>query len=77
MAKLKLVRGSLVRLKYDVSTRGGKKFRAGLRMTLTGVDGGLGLAVYVRGRRHYFTMNKKDASSTFEILSNPDEGVAE
>lgn len=71
--RVEYVRGTVIRLRLrrDVTTRGGRRFRAGLTMTLSAVEGGLQVKVKIRGRWHSFTMQKKDGPWTFDIVSVP------
>lgn len=69
--KLKPVKGARVRLLHDITTRGGRKFRAGVVMRVTWTHGGIGLTVRVRARWHFLTLRKKE-SYLFEIVSVPD-----
>lgn len=69
--RVEYVRGSIIRLRRDVTTRGGRRFRAGLTMTLSCVSGGLHVKVKIRGRWHWFTMQKKDGPWTFDVVSVP------
>lgn len=72
-AKLKPVTGSKVRLLRDISTRDGRKFRAGLTMTLRGTYGRYYLGVWVRRRSFCLTLQKKDYPFYFEVVSPPHE----
>jgi hypothetical protein len=71
-AKLKPVRHAKVRLLLDVRTRGGVRFREGLHMWLSGTEYKYGLYVYVRGRCHHLTLDKKDHPRYFEVVAVPE-----
>lgn len=68
--KLKPVRGAVVRLLYDATTRGGRKFRKGLLMRMGSTDGKWHLVVTVRGNEHWLYLDKKDVYM-FEVVSVP------
>lgn len=54
MGVVKTYIGALVRLNRDITTTGGTKFKAGLRMRCVGsTSGGLELRCYKRGWREY------------------------
>lgn len=71
-AKLKPVDGARVRLLKDVTTRGGRKFRAGLMMTIRNSYGEFYLVVWVRGTRHALKLEKQHYQQYFEVVSVPE-----
>ena len=52
-------RGDYVRLRHDVTTRGGVRFRAGVLMRVRHTEGEYNLEVRVRGRAHGLTLTKR------------------
>lgn len=72
-AKPKPVRGCKVRLNHDITTRGNRKFRAGVVMTLGGTAGEFGLHVTVRAKRYHLTLKKKDYPRAFTVIWCPPE----
>lgn len=71
VSKLKPVKGAKVRLLRDVTTRGNRKFRKGLVMTVSGTHGEFFLSVSFRYRHFYLSLKKKD-TGYFEVISVPE-----
>ena len=69
--KLEPVRGAQVRLLHDIRTRGGRVFRAGLRMRIYNDCREFGLCVSVRYRRFYLTLKKNEGRWYFEVIAPP------
>ena len=70
MAKPDIQPGGRVRLRCDVTTNGGVKFRAGVVMRVVSTAGEYYLRVVVRGRRHTLLLKKKNAY-LLELVSPP------
>lgn len=68
MAKLKPEVGAKVRLILDFTTRGNKKYRAGLVMRIDYGDREWVCGVWVRGDHHIIRVPKKYADSYFEVI---------
>lgn len=70
-AKPKPVKGCKVRLLHDITTRGGRTFRAGVVMTLQHTHGEYHLRVVVRAKHHYLTLKKRDYPRAFSVVWSP------
>lgn len=68
MAKLRAVTGAWVRLRRDIRTRGGVRFREGVRMKVIGHHGSLMLRVWVRCRPRYLELRKTDEGCYLEVI---------
>lgn len=68
MKELKPHRNAMVQLLQDITTKGGRKFRKGVKMVLAGTEGSYFLAVHVRGRRHCLQIQKKRAYLDFVTI---------
>lgn len=71
MARVTFKAGDRVRLRRDIITRGGVKFRAGLVMRVNHTEGEIYLSVTVRAKTHSLVMKKKDAALYLEAVSGP------
>lgn len=63
------VTGATVRLLHDITTRGRKKYRAGLKMKIASHHGEYLLKVWVRNKPHFIRLAKKYAHRDFEVIA--------
>ena len=70
---MKVVPGCKVKLLHDITTRGNCKFRAGVVMKVSSIDGGFWLSVRVRTKVHTLRLLKKDYPYYFTVVSYPEE----
>lgn len=68
MKELKPHRNAMVQLLQDITTRGGTRFRKGVKMVLYGTEGGYFLCVKVRGKSHRLQLQKKRAYRDFVTI---------
>lgn len=73
MAKLKPVLGATVVVRRDMYTRGGRWFRAGLKMKVISTSEGIITAVWVRGKKHWISTLKKEFDRNFEVVAVPNQ----
>jgi hypothetical protein len=70
---VKVVPGCKVKLLHDITTRGNRKFRAGVVMTVDSTDGGIWLSVRVRSEEYSLRMLKKEVNQrSFEVVYTPE-----
>lgn len=69
---MRVVAGCKVRLRHDVRTNGGTRFRAGVVMDVDGTDRAFYLRLRVRGTWHHLTLKKRD-TYLFDVVSYPEE----
>lgn len=68
-AKAKISEGSVVRLKRDVKTRGGRTFKAGVKMYVSNYFGEINLRCRVRNKNFYLTLKKRDEPFYLELVT--------
>jgi len=69
--KLKLLPGSKVKLLRDITTQGGRTFRAGVIMTCQDNEQGCYLSVMVRADYHELTLKLQDEGYDYVVVSEP------